>query len=254
MATIVWRLGKIDTRCRYTPGEMTTPGTLCEANKPLTECLTDLAKAARTSSWVRAYRDILTETSETYIDLEAYASGVRCYSNTWIPDLLQDQDYATGLIDAGGTLRAVEVRRHTMVRMNRQHLLARQPQPATFEFLLDEATLHRAPNHPAAVAQLTRLTELVGLANVSVRVVPHRACPYPGLAAGPFTILSFPDDQQLGHILTTVHAVHSGEPCLLTAAEAVDKYRQWWDGISDAALDEPTSLRLIAELRRVHVQ
>lgn len=244
MTATTWRLRKSDTRFRYTPSDA-TPGTPCMLNKPLTE---HFAEAAQPSSWLKAYRDLLPEVSQTYIALEAHASSVRCYSSTLIPDLLQDEDYATGHIDASGVLPAVDVRRHTLVRMNRQRLLARRPQPAKFEFLLDEATLRRAQNHPAARTQLKTLTELAGLTSVSIRVVPHRACPYPGLDAGPFTILDFPDDQQYGHLLTTVHAVHSGEPCLLATTKTVDRYQQWWDSTCAAALDELATLRLIAEL------
>src|SRR5262249_53039483 len=107
---------------------------------------------------------------------------------------------------------------------------------------------HRAPNHAVALGQLKTLTELAGLAGVSVRVVPYQA--YQGLDAGPFTILDFPDDQRYGHLLTTVHAVHSGQPCLLTTRNAIDRYQQWWDDTRAIALDESASLRLIAELWR----
>lgn len=160
---------------------------------------------------------------------------------------MQAEDYAAAQIDSSGTLRPVDVRRHTLMRANRQRLLARQPQSAVFEFLLDEATLHRAPGDLVAVTQFKTLTELAELPGVTVRVVPYRACLYPALEAGTFTILDFPDDHQLGRVPPSVHVVHSGEHRLLTTTTIVDRYKQWWETTAAAALDPRASLRLIVE-------
>lgn len=244
----LWRMEKGDLRCRYKPGDMEVLGRLYGADQPTTDTLVQLAKATRGHSWAGAYRDLLTPAQETYLDLEAYATHIRCYTTCLLPELLQTADYATALIRASRLLRTYDADKHTRVRMRRQEILRRDPQPARFEFLIDEGALHRAVGVPSVMtAQLRALADRADLPNVSVRVIPHRAGMYPSLETGPFTILDFPSDTKFGVLPTIVHPTQSGEILLLDRTSDTACHEERWDNARAYALDEHGTHQLVTD-------
>jgi transcriptional regulator with XRE-family HTH domain len=244
----LWRMEKGDNRCRYKPGDVELLARLYDADKTTIDSLIHLAKTTRARTWVGAYRHLLTDSQETSIDLEAYATRIRCYAHAVLPDLLQTTDYATAQIGSAPQISNTDVRQHAQIRVHRRHILDRAPQPTRFEFILDEAALRRIIGRPGVMqAQLHALMALANQPHVTIQVVPYRTGMYPGLDTGPFTILDFPTDDLFGSLPTTVHHHRTGEHILLDKPKDVTSYQEHWDDLRAYALDRPTSLRLIAE-------
>lgn len=242
----LWRMEKGDARCRYKPGDVEMLGRLYGADDKTTELLAELAKGTRARSWTAAYRDLVSESFETFVDLEGYACRIRCYVSTLVPDLLQVEDYTRAVLAASRNLSSIDVRKHTRIRLRRQLVMNRQPRTTQFDFILDEAVLRRPIGEPGVMArQLQKIAERAGLPNVSVRAVPLRAGMHPGLEAGPFAILEFPPDRQFGSLPSVVHLHRNGEHTLLEKLRDVEAYEQRWEDILALALDEPASLELI---------
>lgn len=130
----LWRMEKGDTRCRYKPGDVELLARFYGANEQTSEALVQLAKSIREHSWVAAYRDLLTPVQEMYLDLEAYAARIRCYVTALVPELLQTEDYAKALIRSSPLLRTYDADKHVRIRMRRQEILTRKPQPARWSF------------------------------------------------------------------------------------------------------------------------
>lgn len=242
----LWRMEKGDTRCRYKPGDVEILGRLYGADTATIESLTQLAKATRAHTWVGTYRGLLTPVQERYLELEAHATRIRCYVTALIPELLQTAGYAEALIRSSQLLRSYDVPKHTRIRIRRQEILARHPQPARFEFLLDETVLRCAIGTPdVMVEQLRALIDRAELPEVSVRVIPHRAGMRPPFDTGPFTILDFSASTSFGGLPTTVHLDHLDE--LLGGTTDVTRYERHWNDAGAHALDEHDTLRLITD-------
>jgi hypothetical protein len=190
---------KGDSRCRYKPGDVELLARFYGADERTSEALVQLAKRTRQRSWPASYRELLTPVQEMYLDLEGYATRIRCYVTALVPELLQTEDYAKALIRSSPLLRTYDADKHVRIRMRRQEILTRSPQPARVEFLIDETALRRVIGVPrVTAAQLRALVDRAALPNVSVRVIPHRAGMYPTLEIGAFTILDFPTDNVFG--------------------------------------------------------
>lgn len=244
----LWRMEKGDNRCRYKPGDVEMLGRLYGADQATVQNLIDLAKATRARSWIAAYRDMLPDLLETYIDLEGYATRIRVYAASLVPDLLQDEDYAKVLIRASRHLSNIDVRKHTQIRMNRQRVLTEDPAATTFEFIIDEAVLGRTIGEPTIMlAQLRQLLGSADLPNVTIRMVPYRAGMYAGLETSSFAILEFPTDPQFGSLPATVHITRLGEHLLLDKKRDVEAYEERWNDIRAHTLDDRTSKHLIQE-------
>jgi hypothetical protein len=240
---------KGDNRCRYKPGDVELLARLYGADKTTIDSLIHLAKATRARTWVNAYRHLLTDSQETSIDLEAYATRIRCYADAVLPDLLQTEDYATAQIGASPQMSNTDIRQHAQIRVHRRHILNRVPQPTRFDFILDEAALRRVIGRPGVMqAQFQALIALANQPHITIQVVPYRIGMYPGLDTGPFTILDFPTDELFGRLPTTLCYHHRlGEHVLLDKPKEVTSYQDHWDDLRAHALDQPASLRLIAE-------
>lgn len=245
----LWRFEKGDNRCRYKIGDVERLGRIYGADPETTLILVALARATRGRTWTAAYRDLLTDSAETLIDLEGYASRIRCYDSAVVSELLQHEDYARALIASTRSTSWSDARRHLQIRLNRQRVLGREPATTMFEFVLDEAALHRGVGEPPTmmVAQLHRLIERADQPNIRVRIVPYRRGTYPGLATGPFTLLDFPSGQLYGTLPTTVQLERHNEILLLDAVDEVKLYEERWNDIAGRALDELGSRNLIMD-------
>jgi hypothetical protein len=99
-------------------------------------------------------------------------------------------------------------------------------------------------------AQLRRIVECADLPSVTVRVVPFRAGLYAGVETGPFGMLDFPVDAQVGGLPTMVYLNRFDEHVLLDKDKDVAIYEARWGDVCADALDEADSTRLIDEAAR----
>ncbi|MCX4976254.1 helix-turn-helix transcriptional regulator [Streptomyces sp. NBC_00620] len=151
--------------------------------------LARLVREANRKGWWQLYSDI---PYSTYIGLEAEATTLLTYQHV-IPGLFQTEEYAEAInrdTIAGATDDALD--QQLEVRMQRQAVLTKRPEPMEVRAVLDEAALRRVVGGPDVMrAQLLKLLELGDLPNVIIQVIPFSAGAHPGTRVGTFVILQY---------------------------------------------------------------
>jgi transcriptional regulator with XRE-family HTH domain len=141
-------------------------------------------------SWWSEYRSFLSQRFQNHLGYEASSTRVMQYMSLTMPGLLQTEEYAR-VLHADHQHDAEHIERWTQIRMRRQELLNESECPE-FEFVLDEAVLHRWVGGPGVMLrQLERLQELMLRPTISIRIVPFSAGTYPGIHGPSFTIFEF---------------------------------------------------------------
>ncbi len=157
--------------------------------------LLKLARRTRPRGWWDAYSGSLPGDYASYIGLESEAVTLRCFDAVTVHGLLQTEDYARAVIQAG--LMALgppaETERRVDVLMTRQRLLNRPGSPLRLRAVIHEAALRCQVGSLAIMrAQCARLLELASLPTVELQVLPNAAGAHPA-TAGAFSILEFPE-------------------------------------------------------------
>lgn len=198
--------------------------------------------------------DPLLPNNLRYVALEQDASELRRFESTFVPGLLQTEDYAHAILNTLSSARGWGGRRsesthevtdrHVELRMRRQGRLYATEDPLTVHMVLDEAVLHRQMGGEQVMrAQLKRLLADAQRPNITVQVLPFRSGAHPS-AAGSFTVLTFPDsdDNDLVYI-----EGHLGD-LYLEKEHDVQVYEQMFDVLVDMCMSSERSARLVAEL------
>ncbi|MCG8965376.1 helix-turn-helix transcriptional regulator [Streptomyces sp. CL12-4] len=156
-----------------------------------------LAEEANRPGWWQRYTDVLPDWFSLYVSLEGAARIVRSYEPHFVPGLLQTEDYARAVLDAGtiGTAGQEAVERHVSLRMERQRLLDR-PDPPHLWVIMDETVLRRPVSVHGRVMreQLDRLLEFAVRDRVTLQVAEFEDGPHPGTYA-PFTLFRFAEPE-----------------------------------------------------------
>jgi transcriptional regulator with XRE-family HTH domain len=147
-----------------------------------------MTRWARQRGWWRAYGF----DDSGYVPLEAEATLVRDCTLTYLPGLLQTEDYARALFQGSMVRRAERALANEIeVRMIRQRRLTAEEDPLELVAIVDETVLHRPIGGPEVMrAQLARIIEAAALDRVTFQVLPLSTGARPGLSAA-FTVLSF---------------------------------------------------------------
>ncbi|GAA2443695.1 hypothetical protein GCM10010191_70360 [Actinomadura vinacea] len=161
---------------------------------------------------------------------------------SFIPGLLQTQDYAREVISAGIPRGGEsEIRRRVMARMARQTLLRREPHPPHLHAIIDEAILQRPiGGWDLMKDQLRHLSRESRRPNISFQVLPFSAGTHAGLE-GLFIMLSFPDEADPDVAYT--EGVY-GDVYLESPAE-IDRCSIAFKQLSEAALSPGESVALV---------
>ncbi|MEV1006554.1 helix-turn-helix transcriptional regulator [Streptomyces sp. NPDC049881] len=229
---------------------------MCEiygAPKDMTEALKGLARETKARGWWHAYGDSLPEWLDLYVGLEEAASALFRYENNLMPGLLQTADYAAEIIRTHRPeLLDDEVERRVQLRMDRQAILRRPVAAPKLKMVLAECVLRQLVGSPGLMAyQLAHLTYVSTNPNVELRVVPFVVA-NPGVTAGSFTILRFPEGRMAEPPTVYVEGFTGG--LYLDKAGEVAQYDDMFRKVWDVALDDQASQRLIAELARSYEQ
>lgn len=154
----------------------------------------DAAERARKKGWWEAYDDdVLPDWFQRFVGFEQGASELRTYEPQFVSGLLQTADYMAALTRGSPVeLTEQQVRRRIELRMRRQEVLTRHPDPLHCWVVLDEAALRRAAGGPQVMhAQLDHLVDVAQRPNVNLQVLPFSRGAHPGIGSG-FTMLRFP--------------------------------------------------------------
>ncbi len=206
------------------------------------DSLLQLAREAHQRGW---WEDLGVFTG-SYVGLEDSASIIRTWEPNLVPGLLQTDDYARAIIEAGIPERSPdEVQRHVIARMARKTLLSR-PDAPEFHAILGEGVLRQQVGGVAVLRdQLYALRSAAGRPNVTIQVLPFSVGASIGLD-GAFVYLEFPEDidPPISYMETLAGETY------IESAEGNRKIKLAWDRIADAALSPEESVTLITDLAK----
>jgi len=153
--------------------------------------LVDAARAGR--DWWAPFADAVPDWFELYLGMESVAEAIGSYDALVIPGLFQTPDYAEQIVRSGSpTLSNAEVAQRVELRMARQDVLTRDPDPPTVDAVLDESVLYRGAGEEIVLTeQLNHLLKLAEAPTITIRVLPLSAGMHPGVS-GAFVLLSSP--------------------------------------------------------------
>ncbi|WP_119727877.1 helix-turn-helix domain-containing protein [Thermomonospora amylolytica] len=157
------------------------------------DALVRLARDARVKGWWNDYADAIPGWFESYVGLEADASGLLIFQDQVVPGLLQTEDYARAVYEAvRPPLETSKIDRAVAARMERQGRLTDET-PLKIHAVLDEAVLHRQFGGRAVLqAQLRHLRHMARHpeADIKIQVRPFSAGAHPAVGTS-FVILRF---------------------------------------------------------------
>ncbi|MER5396911.1 helix-turn-helix transcriptional regulator [Streptomyces sp. NPDC002599] len=148
-----------------------------------TDTFVALAEEANEPGWWQRYHDVLPDWFSMHVSLEGAARLIRSYEPHFVPGLLQTEEYARAVLEAGtvGQTGTEAIDRHVALRMKRQALLTRENPPHLW-VIMDETALLRPVSIRGEVMrdQMDRLLEWVELDHVTLQVAEFAAGPHPG--------------------------------------------------------------------------
>ncbi|GGZ69036.1 helix-turn-helix domain-containing protein [Streptomyces bluensis] len=152
-----------------------------------------LAEDANRPGWWQRYHDVLPDWFSLHVSLEGAAQVIRQYEPHYVPGMLQTEEYARAVMEAGTVGQRVpeSIERHVSLRMARQKLLTRDDPPRLW-VIMDETALRRPVSVRPEVMrhQLDRLLDVMDRAHVTLQVAEFKAGPHPGTYA-PFVLFRF---------------------------------------------------------------
>ncbi|WP_369250290.1 helix-turn-helix domain-containing protein [Streptomyces sp. R41] len=142
-----------------------------------------LAEEANQPGWWQRFHDVLPDWFSMHVSLEGAARMIRSYEPHFVPGLLQTEDYARAVLEAGtvGQTGPDAIERHVALRMNRQKLLTRESPPHLW-VIMDETALIRPVGIHASVMrdQIDRLLQAIESDHITLQVAEYAKGPHPG--------------------------------------------------------------------------
>jgi transcriptional regulator with XRE-family HTH domain len=208
-----------------------------------TEVVT-IAREASEKGWWESHKT-MGDRQALYANLEAGASSIRGYEQTFLPGLLQMPDFVRARAAASATLETTmgTVDGILAGRAGRQRML-RRPGGPTFDVILDEVAVHRLAAPPGVVKkQLYHLATAVNAEpKITLRVLPVRAWIKDfTVPRCTFSIYTYPDpgDPQVVAIDTVTSDL------ILIDPDQVKPYDRLYERLWEAALPPAESLDLL---------
>jgi transcriptional regulator with XRE-family HTH domain len=156
-----------------------------------------LAEEANQPGWWQRYHDVLPDWFSLHVSLEQAAAVIRSYEPHFVPGLLQTEDYARAVLEAGtvGQTGPEEIERHVSLRLARQELLAGNNPPHLW-VIMEETVLRRPVSIRSEVMadQLDHLLEAIEKDHITLQVAEFEKGPHPGTYA-PFVLFRFAEPE-----------------------------------------------------------
>ena len=171
-----------------------------------------------------------------FVELEEQAEVIQAFENQVVPGLLQTENYARAILEAGPLDNVEEL---LAARMVRQRILDRETPPQLW-VVLDENVLRRMVGGPVVMReQYARLIEAAESRRNVIQIVPYEAGAHAGL--GPFWVLSFDEGADV------VYEEGAFEGRLLADPTNVKAARRAYDLLKAVALSPQASIDMIAK-------
>ncbi|MFE3442174.1 helix-turn-helix domain-containing protein [Nocardia sp. NPDC059180] len=212
-----------------------------------------LAKQANVLSWWHEFGDLIPETFDVYMGLEAAAQRFISYHVELVPGILQTADYTRALVREGHPEESpAEHERRVQMRQYRQMIVTRKRRPVTVDVVLQESLLRRIiGNAKVTGVQLKRLADVSTRPNVTVHILPHDAGIPGGHGTGQFTILEFgtsrpgkPSEPPVVYVPAYTGDMYLEKP------KDVHRYHQVYKAFQDASLDAVDSRGLLRQVAK----
>ncbi|MEW2515307.1 helix-turn-helix transcriptional regulator [Streptomyces sp. NPDC046870] len=206
-----------------------------------------LAEEANQPGWWQRFHDVLPDWFSLYVSLEGAARVIRSYEPHFVPGLLQTEEYARAVLEAGtiGQSSPETVERHVSLRMERQRLLEREDPPHLW-VIMDETVLRRPVSMRPEVLrdQLDRLLEYAGRDRVTLQIAEFAAGPHPGTYA-PFTLFRFAEPELPDMVFTE----YLTGALYLDSRQEVAAHLEVLDHMTARAASAQRTLKLLREHR-----
>ncbi len=214
--------------------------------------LLDLARDAAQRGWWEEYADGLSPDYQQFIGLEHEATSIAIWHVEVVAGLFQTEAYARHIIGSYSRVEPIPpgmVERLVRVRMQRQQVLARDPE-VQFSVILDESILRRRiGNDEVMYQQLQRLARDADRPNVTLRILPLDA--QHTVFAESFVIFGFgPDDDAI--FQDVVSSEHLKSAFSLEGERETYLHRLVFQMLVSASLDPEPSKELIREAAESH--
>ncbi len=195
--------------------------------------LLNLARESRRRSWWQEYG--LPDSVQTYLGLEDAAARMLQYETSFMPALLQTEEYARAVTSGSAPwLSEDEVDQFVRARLTRQALLSSERPPEMWA-IVDEAALHRLVGGPEIMRQqLAVLVETSRPPNVTLQVIGLEAGAHPGMDSA-FTILELQEVSDVVYVEGLIGNFYLQSPNDLT------RYRRAFDHLQAVALSPKNS-------------
>jgi transcriptional regulator with XRE-family HTH domain len=216
------------------------------------DALVALAQEAKAlKGWWEPYSQTLPPEYAALIGMEAEARSAWSWAPLIVPGLLQTADYAhaatDGMLEHITPVSPAETRRRVQARLSRQQVLTRE-NPLELSAILDESVLYRRlGNANVMQQQLNQLLELADRDNITVRILPLDGR-HP-IGTGAFVLLQFDDVHDVNHH-DVVYLEHLISGRYVEEEDEAFTYRRAFGRLSDFALEEAESRRLISAARK----
>ncbi|MET8096194.1 helix-turn-helix transcriptional regulator [Streptomyces sp. NPDC005236] len=211
------------------------------------ETFVALAEEANEPGWWQRFHDVLPDWFSMHVSLEGAARLIRSYEPHFVPGLLQTEEYARAVLEAGtvGQTGPDALDRHVALRMKRQALLTRENPPHLW-VIMDETALLRPVSVRGEVMrdQLDRLLEWVDLDHVTLQVAEFAAGPHPGTYTS-FALFRFAE-RELPDI---VYSEYVTGALYLDAREEVALHLEVLDRMSAHAASAERTKEILREFR-----
>lgn len=206
-----------------------------------------LAEEANQPGWWQRFHDVLPDWFSLYVSLEGAARIVRSYEPHFVPGLLQTEDYARAVLEAGtiGQSGPESTERHVSLRMERQRLLER-PDPPHLWVIMDETVLRRPVSIRGGVmrGQMDKLLEFAERDRVTLQVAEFASGPHPGTYA-PFTLFRFGEPE----LPDMVYTEYLTGALYLDSRQEVATHLEVLDHMSTAAASAERTKKILRERR-----
>ncbi|MCZ0985847.1 helix-turn-helix domain-containing protein [Streptomyces diastatochromogenes] len=206
-----------------------------------------LAEEANQPGWWQRFHDVLPDWFSLYVSLEGAARIIRSYEPHFVPGLLQTEEYAREVMEAGtiGQTGPETVERHVSLRMERQRLLERDDPPHLW-VIMDETVLRRPVSIRPEVMrdQLDRLLEYAERDRVTLQLAEFAAGPHPGTYA-PFTLFRFAEPELPDMVFTE----YLTGALYLDSRQEVSAHLEVLDHMTARAASAQRTMKLLREYR-----
>ncbi|MFI7277801.1 helix-turn-helix domain-containing protein [Streptomyces sp. NPDC049879] len=210
------------------------------------------AKIAQGRSYGRAwwedqrYRDLFHGDSYRYFYVEDAAERLSTHAGTYLPGLLQTQQYIEAIAAFGQKHESTERRLvFTESRLKRQGVLARK-NPVVLDAICLESAVRAVVGGPTVMRQqLQHVAAMARRPNVTLRVIPHTAGA-PSITSASFTIIDFPGSENR----SVVSQERLAGDVLHDEPAEVRQARRRFNDLAEHALSPEETIKLVQAIEK----